>query len=250
LASLKRKISDLPCTHPIPFPKALPPSPSMAGSCDAVVPDIKKKLEEQLVLLYDPELRGDALVELSKVTPVPFPHLQIIHLWLKIWPFRSLARLLARNSGRRSSKSSHLVMLCGFPGLGWFCFIDWVWELAYNCGDLTAFLSDWFLVSKEYTVRSLADFIMRINGYIVRFPSFDSFGLLYLEIKNLGIFYMWCLKVWYIAGFLVCELFHPENWFSRPVLNLSEVDCCIHYLFHIHDVWYILTNSSDDIVGI
>jgi hypothetical protein len=52
----------------------------MAGSCDAVVPDIKKKLEEQLVLLYDPELRGDALVELSKVTPVPFPHLQIIHL--------------------------------------------------------------------------------------------------------------------------------------------------------------------------
>jgi len=77
---LKRKISDLPCTHPIPFPKALPPSPSMAGSCDAVVPDIKKKLEEQLVLLYDPELRGDALVELSKVTPVPFPHLQIIHL--------------------------------------------------------------------------------------------------------------------------------------------------------------------------
>ena len=167
----------------------------MAGSCDAVVPDIKMKLEEQLVLkLYNPELRESALVELSKVTPVPFPHLQIIHLWLKICPFRFLARLLTRNSCCRSSKSSHLVILCGFAGLGWFCFIDWVWELAYNCGDLTAFLSDWFLVSKEYTVRSLADFIMRINGYIVRFPSFDSFGLLYLEIKNLGIFYMWCFK--------------------------------------------------------
>jgi len=198
----------------------------MAGSCDAVVPDIKMKLEEQLVLkLYNPELRESALVELSKVTPVPFPHLQIIHLSLKICRFRFLARLLARNSCCRSSKSSHLVMLCGFPGLGWFCFIDWVWELAYNCGDLTAFLSDWFLVSKEYTVRSLADFIMRINGYIVRFPSFDSFWLLHLEIKNLGIFYMWCLKVWYIAGFLLCALFHPENWFSRPVLSLSEVDC-------------------------
>jgi len=53
----------------------------MAGSCDAVVPDIKMKLEEQLVLkLYNPELRESALVELSKVTPVPFPHLQIIHL--------------------------------------------------------------------------------------------------------------------------------------------------------------------------
>jgi hypothetical protein len=53
----------------------------MAGRCDAVVPDIKMKLEEQLVLnLCNPELRGNALVELSKVTPVPFPHLQIIHL--------------------------------------------------------------------------------------------------------------------------------------------------------------------------
>ena len=46
----------------------------------AQVVDAKMTLEEQLVLLYDPELRGDALVELSKVTPVPFPHLQIIHL--------------------------------------------------------------------------------------------------------------------------------------------------------------------------
>ncbi|PUZ68402.1 hypothetical protein GQ55_2G024700 [Panicum hallii var. hallii] len=39
----------------------------MAGRCDAVVPDIKMKLEEQLVLnLCNPELRGNALVELSK----------------------------------------------------------------------------------------------------------------------------------------------------------------------------------------
>ncbi|RLM86437.1 hypothetical protein C2845_PM04G01760 [Panicum miliaceum] len=39
----------------------------MAGSCDAVVPDIKMKLEEQLVLnLCNPELRGNALIELSK----------------------------------------------------------------------------------------------------------------------------------------------------------------------------------------
>ncbi|CAN6170892.1 unnamed protein product [Urochloa humidicola] len=52
----------------------------MAGGCDAVVPDIKMKLEEELVHnLIDSELRGNALAELSKERQM-FPDLAPL-LW-------------------------------------------------------------------------------------------------------------------------------------------------------------------------
>ncbi|CAN6203005.1 unnamed protein product [Urochloa humidicola] len=99
----------------------------MAGGCDAVVPDIKMKLEEELVLnIVKSELRGNALAELSKeremfpdLAPLMWRSFGIIAVLLQeivsVYPALSLPTLSASVSSRACNVLALLQSVASHP---------------------------------------------------------------------------------------------------------------------------------------